>query len=178
MTSHRHVLTGSYNNFFHIYDREATTDIVLQADKSAFKAKKIGAAKGKAAGLGKPATKMVNGKPVVDVDAIDFNKKILHGAFALAYTSTSSLTGHVQRLIILGTMSSLSRRRTTCVCTLYLAWYLVDPRTALPLLASGTYMIARSSQVCKISLSPAPPRSAPRRGHDIAHARLPRMVFS
>lgn len=81
---HRHVLTGSYNNFFHIYDREGTTDITLQADKSAFKAKKIGAAKGsKGSGFGKPATKVVNGKSVIDVDAIDFNKKILHGASQL-----------------------------------------------------------------------------------------------
>ncbi|POW12498.1 hypothetical protein PSTT_04519, partial [Puccinia striiformis] len=39
-----HILSGSYNNYFHIYDKEVTTDIVLQADKSAFKAKKIGAA--------------------------------------------------------------------------------------------------------------------------------------
>lgn len=71
----RHVLSGSYNNYFHIYDREAQNDIVLQADKSAFKAKKIGGNKQKP-GQGKAAK---NGKPIIDVDSIDFNKKILHG---------------------------------------------------------------------------------------------------
>lgn len=76
-----HVLTGSYNNYFHIYDREASTDVVLQADKSAFKAKKTGGVKG-AKGLGgKNAAKGVNGKTPIDVDSIDFNKKILHASY-------------------------------------------------------------------------------------------------
>jgi serine/threonine-protein phosphatase 2A regulatory subunit B len=66
----RSVLTGSYNNYFHIYDREGTTDTVLQADKSAFKAKKIGAQK-------KPAAARAGQKSQVDVDSIDFSKKIL-----------------------------------------------------------------------------------------------------
>ncbi|KAI5475445.1 protein phosphatase 2 (formerly 2A), regulatory subunit B [Pseudohyphozyma bogoriensis] len=71
------VLSGSYNNNFHIYDREGTTDTVLQADKSAFKAKKIGGNKAK------PGQKGVkgNGKPLIDVDSIDFNKKILHASW-------------------------------------------------------------------------------------------------
>lgn len=81
MPARRHVLSGSYNNYFHIYDRNAETDTVLQADKSAFKAKKIGGNKGTKPGAGKGAKG--NGKPVVDVEAIDFNKKILHGAFWL-----------------------------------------------------------------------------------------------
>lgn len=78
----RHVLSGSYNNYFHIYDREASTDTVLQADKSAFKAKKIGGAKGAKPGAGTPggaAGAKGRAKPVTDVEAIDFNKKILHG---------------------------------------------------------------------------------------------------
>ena len=38
------VMTGSYNNNFMIYpsDPEQETEVVLQADKSAFKAKKVG----------------------------------------------------------------------------------------------------------------------------------------
>ena len=75
----RHVLTGSYNNYFHIYDREATTDVVLQADKSAFKAKKMSGVKNNKNGPGAKGAKGMNGKPIIDVDAIDFNKKILHG---------------------------------------------------------------------------------------------------
>ncbi|SDA06010.1 BZ3501_MvSof-1269-A2-R1_C54g00293 [Microbotryum saponariae] len=74
----QHVLSGSYNNHFHIYDKEATTDIVLQADKSAFKAKKIGGNKAKQ-GAGAKGAQGANKKPIIDVDSIDFNKKILHG---------------------------------------------------------------------------------------------------
>ncbi|KAK4700036.1 serine/threonine-protein phosphatase 2A regulatory subunit B, partial [Phenoliferia sp. Uapishka_3] len=75
------VLSGSYNNYFHIYDREGETDTVLQADKSAFKAKKIGGNK-----AAKPPAKGAkgNGKPAMDVDSIDFNKKVLHGEHSLA----------------------------------------------------------------------------------------------
>jgi len=80
------VLSGSYNNYFHIYDQKAEQDIVLQADKSAFKAKKIGANKaGKGASntttAGGPNGKkgQSNGKPIIDTENIDFNKKILHG---------------------------------------------------------------------------------------------------
>ncbi|KAL8292510.1 hypothetical protein RQP46_001122 [Phenoliferia psychrophenolica] len=72
------VLSGSYNNYFHIYDREGETDTVLQADKSAFKAKKIGGNK-----AAKPPAKGAkgNGKPAMDVDSIDFNKKVLHASW-------------------------------------------------------------------------------------------------
>lgn len=38
------VLTGSYNNYFHIFDKDDSSDVVLQADKSAFKAKKLAGA--------------------------------------------------------------------------------------------------------------------------------------
>lgn len=79
------VLSGSYNNYFHIYDQKAEQDIVLQADKSAFKAKKIGANKagkggaGAAGPNGKKGAQPGNGKPIIDTENIDFNKKILHG---------------------------------------------------------------------------------------------------
>ena len=76
---HRHVLTGSYHNYFRIYDTEAPEDVVLQADKSAFKAKKIG-------GMGgKPGIK--NGarpgglRDAMQSDTLDFNKKILHASW-------------------------------------------------------------------------------------------------
>ena len=74
----RHVLTGSYHNYFRIFDVDTLQDIVLQADKSAFKAKKVGGPL-----PGKPPTK--NGPRVglgqVQVDALDFNKKILHASW-------------------------------------------------------------------------------------------------
>jgi len=86
------VLSGSYNNYFHIYDQKAEQDIVLQADKSAFKAKKIGANKGGKGGAGNTTTAggpngkkgQSNGKPIIDTENIDFNKKILHGIVSLS----------------------------------------------------------------------------------------------
>lgn len=82
----RNVLSGSYNNYFHIYDTDATQDIVLQADKSAFKAKKIGGKNSKGAagagGAGAAGGKGgKNGKPIVDTENIDYNKKILHASW-------------------------------------------------------------------------------------------------
>ena len=61
------VLTGSYHNYFRIYDVNGDNDIVLQADKSAFKAKKIGGARGKAPGK----------KEGLQTEGIDFSKKIV-----------------------------------------------------------------------------------------------------
>lgn len=97
--SDRNVLSGSYNNYFHIYDTEATTDIVLQADKSAFKAKKIGQGrKGGPGSTGKNGGGGANGAPggnggggspgggagakkVQDVENIDFTKRIMHASW-------------------------------------------------------------------------------------------------
>jgi serine/threonine-protein phosphatase 2A regulatory subunit B len=77
-SNNRHVLTGSYHNYFRIYDTDTLSDVVLQADKSAFKAKKIG---GPLAG-NKPGQK--NGRPLREAmlsDTLDFNKKILHASW-------------------------------------------------------------------------------------------------
>ena len=95
----RNVMTGSYNNNFMIYpsDPEKEMEVVLQADKSAFKAKKVGVptpinsatsptngpgnkkggsrAGSPAAGLSGQGGRM---RKETDADQIDFNKKILH----------------------------------------------------------------------------------------------------
>lgn len=90
----KNVMTGSYNNNFMIYpsDPDKDTEVVLQADKSAFKAKKVGiptpmnstsptGSTNKKGGsrAGSPAAgpgqRM---KKETDADQIDFNKKILH----------------------------------------------------------------------------------------------------
>jgi serine/threonine-protein phosphatase 2A regulatory subunit B len=39
-TGYSHVMTGSYHNYFRIYDVDGSSDVILQADKSAFKAVK------------------------------------------------------------------------------------------------------------------------------------------
>ena len=81
MIFHRHVLTGSYHNYFRIYDVDTLNDVVLQADKSAFKAKKIG---GPLPGA-KPGVK--NGpragglRDAMQLETLDFNKKILHASW-------------------------------------------------------------------------------------------------
>lgn len=89
------VMTGSYNNNFMIYPSspEADTEVVLQADKSAFKAKKVGvptpmnstsptgAGAGKKSGSRAASPTAGQGSRMrkeTDADQIDFNKKILH----------------------------------------------------------------------------------------------------
>lgn len=95
----KNVMTGSYNNNFMIYpsDPDKEVEVVLQADKSAFKAKKVGIPTpinastsptatngGKKGGsrAGSPAagTSGQGGRmrKETDADQIDFNKKILH----------------------------------------------------------------------------------------------------
>lgn len=68
------VLTGSYHNYFRIYDvnESGDKDAVLQADKSAFKAKKIGGPKGQ--GKGPNGTGKKEG---LQTENIDFAKKIV-----------------------------------------------------------------------------------------------------
>lgn len=94
----KNVMTGSYNNNFMIYpsDSDKDTEVVLQADKSAFKAKKVGipqpmnssasptGGSGKKGGsrAGSPAAGATGQgqrmRKETDADQIDFNKKILH----------------------------------------------------------------------------------------------------
>lgn len=111
----KNVMTGSYNNNFMIYpsDPEKEVEVVLQADKSAFKAKKVGvptpinsstsptANGGKKNGsrAGSPAGAGQRMRKETDADQIDFNKKILHmswhpfeDSIAIAATNNVSLT--------------------------------------------------------------------------------------
>ncbi|KAG8935977.1 protein phosphatase 2A regulatory subunit cdc55 [Tulasnella sp. 419] len=86
----RNVLTGSYHNYFRIYDAVGTGEVTLQADKSAFKAKKIGGVGGKGGAKGNGVRGGMN------VEAIDFNKKIMHGSWhprenTIAIAATNNL---------------------------------------------------------------------------------------
>ncbi|KAF7510925.1 Protein phosphatase PP2A regulatory subunit B [Endocarpon pusillum] len=109
------VMTGSYNNNFMIYptDPDKETEVVLQADKSAFKAKKVGvptpinstsptSTTGKKGGsrAGSPAAGATGQggrmRKETDADAIDFNKKILHMSWhpfedSIAIAATNNL---------------------------------------------------------------------------------------
>ena len=97
------VLTGSYSNYFHIFDWERDSDIVLQADKSAFKAKRLAAAHsrgGRASGSGA----LAGGINSINPNNVDFNKKILHAAYH-PYEDTIAVRTLLTRL----------PRRTTCL---------------------------------------------------------------
>ncbi|KAG1468984.1 hypothetical protein G6F56_003524 [Rhizopus delemar] len=81
-----HVMTGSYNNTFHLYDREGKTDVTLQADKSAFRSKRIGTTK----------NKMSIARNSAATDNMDFSKKILHSSWhpkenTIAIAATNNL---------------------------------------------------------------------------------------
>lgn len=113
----KNVMTGSYNNNFMIYpsDPDKDLEVVLQADKSAFKAKKVGVptpinssagtANGKKSGsrAGSPGAGQRMRKET-DADQIDFNKKILHmswhpyeDSIAIAATNNVSTDKRVPR---------------------------------------------------------------------------------
>ncbi|TKA82619.1 Protein phosphatase PP2A regulatory subunit B [Friedmanniomyces simplex] len=114
----KNVMTGSYNNNFMIYPSEPgnDTEVVLQADKSAFKAKKVGIPTPMSGGGASPTSKdgsTINkkggagsraGSPAggvqrmkeTDADQIDFNKKILHMSWhpqedSIAIAATNNL---------------------------------------------------------------------------------------
>ncbi|KAJ3184573.1 protein phosphatase 2A regulatory subunit cdc55 [Geranomyces variabilis] len=91
----KNVLTGSYNNYFHVYDLETGSDIPLQADKSAFKAKKAASTKHKpnVTAFGK---KNNRAEDVGIAETADFTKKILHASWhpqenTIALAATNNL---------------------------------------------------------------------------------------
>jgi serine/threonine-protein phosphatase 2A regulatory subunit B len=110
----KNVMTGSYNNNFMIYPSEEgkDTEVVLQADKSAFKAKKVGIptpmntasspGTGKDGKKGSRANSPAGGaqrmRKETDADQIDFNKKILHMSWhpqedSIAIAATNNVSG-------------------------------------------------------------------------------------
>lgn len=122
------VMTGSYNNNFMIYptEEQKDTEIVLQADKSAFKAKKVGVptpmskGNGKKAGSrsGSPAGPGSRMKKETDADQIDFNKKILHMSWhpfedSIAIAATNNVSSFVSvqipKMLIVDTALCLLR---------------------------------------------------------------------
>ena len=80
-------MTGSYSNNFSIYNRETKDEIPLQADKSAFRSKRLGSSKNK-------MSMARNSAP--SADNMDFNKKILHSSWhpqenTIAIAATNNL---------------------------------------------------------------------------------------
>ena len=70
----RSIMTGSYNNFFHIFDRSDKQDICLEASPEFSKPRQVL----------KPRRVAVTGKRKKDdiaVECLDFSHKILHTAW-------------------------------------------------------------------------------------------------
>ena len=70
----RHIMTGSYNNFFRMFDRDNKRDTTLEACREITKPKTILKPK-------KVCTGGKRKKDEISVDCLDFNKKILHTAW-------------------------------------------------------------------------------------------------
>ncbi|KAJ6511646.1 WD40-repeat-containing domain protein [Mycena vulgaris] len=89
----RQVLTGSYHNYFRVYDTagsdadgDTPRDVVLQADKTVLKTRKPGGKPGGGRGL----------REAMQTEPQDFNKKILHASWhpreaTVAIAATNSL---------------------------------------------------------------------------------------
>ncbi|ORE08639.1 protein phosphatase 2A regulatory subunit PR55 [Rhizopus microsporus var. microsporus] len=87
------LMTGSYSNNIHIFGRNDDSEVVLQADKSVFKSKKLGGAKA------------MNNRTIIGQtratrreanDYMDYNKKILHASYhprenTIAVAATNNL---------------------------------------------------------------------------------------
>lgn len=68
------IMTGSYNNFFRMFDRSTRRDVTLEASRESSKPRAIL----------KPRKVCTGGKrkkDEINVDSLDFNKKILHTAW-------------------------------------------------------------------------------------------------
>ncbi|KAI0272509.1 protein phosphatase 2A regulatory B subunit [Gloeopeniophorella convolvens] len=92
----KNVLTGSYHNYLRIFDSETLNDIVLQADKSAFKAKKMGGPLPGNKQLGAKNGIKPGLKDAMQLETLDFNKKILHTSWhprenTIAIAATNNL---------------------------------------------------------------------------------------
>ncbi|GIY95876.1 protein phosphatase PP2A 55 kDa regulatory subunit [Caerostris extrusa] len=78
-----YIMTGSYNNFFRVFDRHTKRDVTLEASKEIAKPKTVL----------KPRKVCTGGKRKKDeisVDCLDFGRKILHTATVLATTDQRS----------------------------------------------------------------------------------------
>ena len=135
----KNVMTGSYNNNFMIYpsDPDKDTEVVLQADKSAFKAKKVGiptpmnAAGGKDGKKGSRANSPAGGqqrmRKETDADQIDFNKKILHMSWHPQEVSIAIVATNNVSLVLLFRLECpiadvTSSSSSFLHCRLQLAW--------------------------------------------------------
>jgi serine/threonine-protein phosphatase 2A regulatory subunit B len=74
--SDRKLLTGSYNNFFRVFDRETKLDLTFEASHDAVKPRQVLKPRRVGGGTGSKRK-----KDEVPVDSLDFGKKILYTAW-------------------------------------------------------------------------------------------------
>lgn len=98
----RHVMTGSYNNFFRMFDRELQHDVILEASRADVPVPMSGVVSNASKPTVQPlrprrvCTAGKRRKDEISVDCLDFNKKILHTAWhpsenILALAATNNL---------------------------------------------------------------------------------------
>eukprot|EP00128_Syssomonas_multiformis_P008809 Colp12_sorted_trinity150504_noHs@13558 len=92
----KHIMTGSYHNMFHIYDTDGKSEVNLEASKAAKKSSRLLAPVKKLGGKKKQ-------REDINVESIDFNKKILHTAWhprenVIAVAATNNLLLFNQQL--------------------------------------------------------------------------------
>lgn len=85
----KHIMTGSYNNFFRMFDRENKKDVTLEAAREIAKARTVL----KPRKIGNSSKRK---KDEINVDCLDFSKKILHTAWhptenVIAVAATNNL---------------------------------------------------------------------------------------
>jgi hypothetical protein len=155
----QNVMTGSYNNNFMIYptDPDKEIEVVLQADKSAFKAKKVGVPtpingkkQGSRAGspaAGGPGARM---RKETDADQIDFNKKILHMSWhpfedSIAIAATNNVS-FVSTKMCGEVMKGLTWDVTTVVCVFGVVDWIIGITVVSPSLTQSSFLVR--SVVC------------------------------
>ncbi|KAI8873660.1 hypothetical protein GQ42DRAFT_117607 [Ramicandelaber brevisporus] len=88
-------MTGSYNNYLSIYSLDGSQeDVLLQADKNVFRSRRVATANTtRAGGVGQRSQDLMAD---INVDAIDFNRRILHASWhprenTIAVAATNNL---------------------------------------------------------------------------------------
>jgi serine/threonine-protein phosphatase 2A regulatory subunit B len=89
-------MTGTYNNFFRIFDRESKTDVALEATRDNMKPRQVLKPRRICGSSGAGGAAAKRKKDEISVDSLDFNKKILHAAYhpsesVIAVVATNNL---------------------------------------------------------------------------------------
>lgn len=163
----QNVMTGSYNNNFMIYPTDPTkeTEVVLQADKTAFKAKKVGvptpinsmastnAGRKNGSRSGSPSGAGGRMRKETDADQIDFNKKILHMSWhpfedSIAIAATNNVRSCPYHSCICETTLLILRTALRVLCSMRASITQLDISCLL-----STYLLWRHNGIAHLPLA-------------------------